>query len=208
MVKKFDTSEGLGKERVASLSDGIFAFAMTLLVLDLKIEKVPDELMLGMIAGLWPKFLAYVTSFFVLGLYWVAHHGYAHFLKRTDRWFLWLNLLFLMVVVLIPFSTDLLGDHPADTWAVVIYGCNIQALGATLYAQWWYATRCRHLVGNLEPELVRAGKLRILRGIILFTIAIFVAFMSPTLSLVMYTLILIGYLFPGHLDHHWTHSHS
>ncbi len=131
-----ESSEGLSKHRIEALSDGIFAFAMTLLVLDVKLPHHP-AVEAGQLAptllALWPKFFSYIMSFVVLGVFWVGQHSYAHFLKRTDRWFLWINLLFLMFVVGVPFSTDLLGDYPMQKVAVMIYGCNIMALGLTLY---------------------------------------------------------------------------
>ena len=209
-----ENNEGLSKHRLEALSDGIFAFAMTLLVLDVKIPKLPEAsvsagLLIPTLLVLWPKFLSYITSFVVLGVFWIGHHGYAHFLKRTDRWLLWINLFFLMFVVFIPFSTDLLGDYPRQKVAVIIYGCNIIALGVMLYVQWWYATSKHRLVGrDLEKELVRRGKSRILRGPVLYTCAVLIAFFNPTISLILYVLIPIGYILPGRIDHHWTHSHG
>ena len=186
-----ESNEGLGKHRLEALSDGIFAFAMTLLVLDVKIPKLPDtSINAGLLAptllALWPKFLSYVTSFVVIGVvFWIGHHGYLHFLKRTDRWFLWINLLFLMFIVLVPFSTDLLGDYPTHRLAVMVFGCNIIAIGLTLYLQWWYATHGHHLVGrDVEPELVRKGKRRILMGVAIYTCAVLIALFNPTVSLI------------------------
>ncbi len=187
---------------------------MTLLVLDVKIPRIPEAVMTqGLLTrtllDLWPKFLSYVTSFVVLGVFWIGHHGYSHFLKRTDRWFLWMNLLFLMLIVFLPFSTDLLGDYPTQRVAVMIYGCNIIALGLALYLQWWYATTHHRLVGrDIEPELVCRGKRRILRGPLLYACAVLAALLNPKVSLILYLLIPIGYILPSHIDHHWTHSHD
>ena len=209
-----ESAEGLSKHRIEALSDGIFAFAMTLLVLDLKI---PHSLgpsaaasPLGeTLLALWPKFLSYFMSFVVLGVYWIAHHGYAHFLKRTDRWLLWCNLLFLMFVVLVPFSTDLLGDYPRHKGAVMIYGANFIALGLTFYLQWWYATSGHRLVGrDLEPEVVRRGKRRMLGGIAVYSCAVLLALVSPTLSVILYAAIPLFFIFPSRIDHHWTHTHG
>lgn len=205
---------GLGKQRIEALSDGIFAIAMTLLVLDIKIPKISEMLIKpGFLAEtllhLWPKFLTFVMSFVILGLFWIAHHGYSHFLKRTDRCFLWINLLYLMVVVCVPFSTDLLGSYPRHRIAAMIYGGNIMALGFTLYWQWAYATNHHRLVGNhLEPELVRKGKQRIFLGISINLCAVLLAWVNPTISLVLYVLFPIVYLLPSNIDHHWTHSHD
>ncbi len=209
-----ESSQGLSKQRIEALSDAIFAFAMTLLVLDVKIPKiaaalVTPELLAQTLWDLWPKFLSFVMSFVILGLFWIAHHGYSHFLKRTDRTFLWINLLFLMVVVFVPFSTDFLGDYPRQRIAAMVYGCNMLALGLTLYWQWAYATRGHRLVGSdIEPHLVRKGKQRILMGIVMIGCAMLLALLNPALSLIVYVLFPVAYLRPSHIDRHWTHSHG
>ncbi len=209
-----ETNQGLGKQRIEALSDAIFAFAMTLLVLDVKIPKIPKELvtpefLAQTLWDLWPKFLSFLMSFIILSLFWIAHHGYSHFLKRTDRNFLWINLLFLMVVVFVPFSSDFLGDYPSQRIAVMIYGCNMIALGATLFWQWEYATTGHRLVGsNVEAHLVHHGKQRILMGIAAIGCAMLMALVNPALSLVVYVLFPIAYLRPSHIDRHWTHSHG
>ena len=209
-----ETNQGLSKQRIEGLSDAIFAFAMTLLVLDVKIPKISGALvthgfLIRMLLDLWPKFLSFMVSFVILGLFWIAHHGYSHFLKRTDRSYLWLNLLFLLVVVFVPFSTDLLGDYPGHRIAAMIYGCNIMALGLMLYWQWAYATNGHRLVGkDIEPELVRKGKKRILRGILMNVCAVLLALVNPALSLILYVIFPITYLFPSQIDRHWAHSHG
>ncbi len=214
MSRSLESNEGLGKHRIEALSDGIFAIAMTLLVLDVKVADIPEDLaapgFLGrMLLGLWPKFLCFVMSFLILGLFWIAHHGYSHFIKRSDRYFLWLNLLFLLVVVCVPFSADLLGHYPDHRIAAMVYGCNIMFLGITLYWQWWYATSRHRLVGaNLEQELIRNGKTRIRLGFIVNGCAMLLALVNPVLSLAVYILFPIIYLMPSKLDGHWTHSHD
>ncbi len=209
-----ESNQGLGKQRIEALSDAIFAFAMTLLVLDVKIPKVSgalvtQEFLVQTLLDLWPKFLSFVMSFVILSLFWIAHHGYSHFLKRTDRTFLWINLLFLMVVVIVPFSTDFLGDYPRQRIASLVYGCNIMALGLTLYWQWEYATHGHRLVGSqIEPKLVRKGKQRILMGILTITSAMLLSWVNPALSIVVYVLFPIAYLRPSQIDRHWTHPHD
>jgi len=209
-----ESPEGLSKHRIEALSDGIFAFAMTLLVLDVKIPKLPEAavqagLLVPTLLALWPKFFSYVMSFVVLGVFWIAHHGYAHFLKRTDRWLLWLTLLFLMIVVCVPFSTDLLGDYPTQKVAVMVYGANIAALGLTLYLQWRYATYRHRLVGrDLELDVVRKGTQRMLGGAVVYSCAVLLALINPTISVILYAIIPIFYILPSPIDHHWTHSHG
>src|ERR1700737_1299223 len=105
----------LSRNRIEALTDGVFAVAMTLLVLDIKVPELPqpmatDELLRQLLA-LWPKFLSYVISFVILGVYWVGHHVQLSFIRRADRPLLWINILFLLWVALVPFSTALLGEY-------------------------------------------------------------------------------------------------
>ncbi len=209
-----DTNEGLSKHRLEALTDGIFAFAMTLLVLDLKFPKIPEvDLTTGFLEHtlilMWPKFVVYFASFIQLGVFWIGQHTYFHFIKRTDRPFLWINIFFLMTVVLVPFSTDLLGDYPSHRLAVIIYGCNIILIGTGLFTQWAYATHHCRLVGNaLEPEVVRMGLWRISRGILSYIVAIVLALVIPVAAIIIYVLVAVSYIFTSRIDHHWTHSHG
>ncbi len=206
--------EGLTTHRLEALSDGIFAFAMTLLVLDLKIEKIPEAVFTPGLLGhelrsLLPKAICYVASFFQLGVFWIGHHAFSHFIKRADRPFLWITLLFLCFIVLVPFSTDLLGDYPNHKLAVSIYGINMLALGCAIYWIWAYATRDHRLVGHeLEEEVVALGKRRILRGVISYTLALFVTTLAPSVSLIIYILVPLSYVLTSRIDTHWTHSHG
>jgi uncharacterized membrane protein len=207
-------NEGLSKQRIEALADGIFAFAMTLLILDVKIPKlseplVNEDFLARTLLDQWPKLLSFAMSFMILSLFWIAHHGYSHFVKRSNRYFLWSNLVFLLVVVFVPFSADLLGSYPRHRIPAIVYGCNIMALGLTLHWQWSYATSGHRLVGSdLEPELIRRGKRRILWGIIANICGILLAFVNPIYSLAQYVLFPIVYILPSQIDRHWTHSHG
>ena len=209
-----ESKQGLGKHRIEALSDGIFAIAMTLLILDVKIPKIAEAsltpgLLQHVLLGLWPKFLTFAVSFVILGLFWIAHHGYSHFLTKTDRYFLWINLLFLTVVVFVPFSTNFLGDYPRHRASAMLYGCNIMMLGVMLHWQWEYATTKSRLVGShMEPQFVRQGKMRIRMGILANLVAVLLALVNPLFSLALYILFPFVYIMPSHIDRHWTHSHD
>ena len=209
-----ESKQGLGKHRIEALSDGIFAIAMTLLILDVKIPKIAEASLTPgflphVLLGLWPKFLTFAVSFVILGLFWIAHHGYSHFLTKTDRYFLWINLLFLMVVVFVPFSTNFLGDYPQHRASAMLYGCNIMMLGVMLHWQWEYATTKFRLVGShMEPQFVRQGKMRIRMGILANFVAVLLALVNPLISLALYILFPFVYIMPSHIDRHWTHSHD
>jgi uncharacterized membrane protein len=113
------------KSRLEAFSDGVFAIVITLLILDIRFPDVPYSQFIEALGSVWPRILAYVLSFIIIGLYWVIHHNSMHAMKKTDRGFLWLNILFLLCVSFIPFPTSLLGRYPFQAWPIVIYGITL-----------------------------------------------------------------------------------
>jgi|SRR5579872_3100183 len=199
-------SQGLSKARIEALTDGIFAVAMTLLVLDIKVPvvQVAAELPHRLLT-LWPQCLSYLISFIMLGIYWVGQHNQFHLIRRTDRVLLWINILFMLVISFVPFSTALLSAYPRQPVALMIYGANLIVIGAILSWHWRYATRRHRLVdASLDPRIVRLAARRILIGPTLFLIAVGVALFSTTTSLIIYLLAPLVYILPGKVDRHWS----
>ena len=130
---------GLSKARVEALTDGIFATVMTVLVLGLRtpIANLSESDLRSEVLSLWPNIVAYAFSFVVLGLFWIGHHNQFHYIKRTNRIFLWINIIFLLTIGFIPFSTSLIGLYPFSPTAVRVYGVNLAATGIMLNAVWW-----------------------------------------------------------------------
>ena len=149
---------GKNLNRLAGLSDGIFAFAMTLLVLDLH---VPARAAIHSESELWaalvvlgPRFVPYVMSFLTLGIFWVGQQAQLNVLARSNRDFAWLHLAFLLTVTLMPFSTALLAEFLLYRIVLLIYWGNIVALGGMLFASWKYAERA----GLVKPEVTPAQR--------------------------------------------------
>ena len=181
-------------ERLAALSDGIFAVAMTLLVLDLKVpvatfEHHQEPLWIAgafsaeadwwrLIGGLLTRFLPYCVSFLTLGIFWIAQQTELNFCARGDRVFTWLNLAFLFSVSLLPFSTSLLAEFIAYRSALGIYWLNLLMLGATLFSGWRYAQRKKLLKEEVSAELGRA----IERRIVVFQILYFGSFVLSAVN--------------------------
>jgi uncharacterized membrane protein len=144
---------GLSTTRIAAFSDSVFAFAATLLVLNIKIPEVlPTELTTELprqVLQLWPQLLSYMMSFVIVGIYWVAHHVMFHHIKRSDRVLLWLNIAFLMCIAFIPFPTGLISQYGAVQTAVVVYAGTLTITGMLLEMLWWYATRGHYLVEGI-----------------------------------------------------------
>jgi len=211
-----DETLGLGKNRIEALTDGIFATVMTILVLSLTIpvitqpsgnepptQQLIDEF--GQLSGLLPAVLTYIISFVILGVYWVGHHNLFHYVRRTDRILLWINIAFLISVGLLPFTTALLGRNLTDQAAVILYGGNLMLCSILLRTIWWYVTSGHRLVDrDLDQHIVSIAGRRIITGPIIFTAAIVLSFVSTWLSMVLYASAAVYFIIPSHLDVHFT----
>jgi len=153
-------SRGLAKSRIEALADGIFAVAMTLLVLDIKstenLDFATNEGLIAYLATLEHSFAMYAISFVVLAIFWIAHHILFHYVRHVDRRLLWMNMAFLLFVTFVPFSTDLLGDHGHLILPVIVYGMNLLALGGLLGLQLRYlASNPPLAAADLTPTVTR-----------------------------------------------------
>jgi uncharacterized membrane protein len=157
---KYNVFAGQSLERLAALSDGLFSFAMTLLVLDLRVpavETVHGEHDLWRALGnLAPRLVPYVMSFMTLGIFWVGQQTQLNNLARGDRNLAWIQLGFLLAVTLVPFSTALLAEFLTYRAALLVYWFNVLLLGAIFYASWKYAGRAG-LIKSETGEAVRAA---------------------------------------------------
>jgi uncharacterized membrane protein len=154
MLSLYNRIAGRSKERLAALSDGVFAFAMTVLVLDIR---PPDAGEVHSERELWqalivqaPRLVPFVMSFMTLGIFWVGQQTQHDALSHTDRSYTWFHIAFLMAVCLLPFSTALLAEFITFRYALVIYWVNLLLLGLLLLAG-WYRAKCFGLVKKDAP---------------------------------------------------------
>jgi uncharacterized membrane protein len=178
--------------RIVAFSDGIFAIAMTLLVLGLTIPSGVKDLTRALLDD-QGDFLAYAISFAVLARYWLAHHRFFSALERFDRRLMALNLLYLAWIALVPFTSQVLGDYGDKTDAVVLYAVNMILVSGSFYLQLAYADR-RELFRAEAREFERRhnGPINLVRmGV--FAASIPVAFVSPLAA----ELFWVGTLFVG-----------
>jgi uncharacterized membrane protein len=157
---------GQSVERLAALSDGIFAFAMTLLVLDLRVPAAEfihsDHDLWHALGQLAPRLLVYGMSFVTLGIFWNGQQVQFNHLDHSDRNLTWIHVAFLASVSLIPFSTALLGQFIRYRLALIVYWLNILLLGVVMYASWKCAVRGGLLKDDLSEEVRCAVERRIL----------------------------------------------
>jgi uncharacterized membrane protein len=195
----------LGTDRIETLSDGIFAIVMTLLVLEIHVPEIgqltSSAALMHALVALAPKFLSYVISVVVLGTFWIGHHLQFYYIKHSNRTFLWINIVFFAFISLIPFSAALLGNYHHEQVAVIMYGLNLIASGILISALWIYANNGHRLVhDNIDPKLVRIALKYMLMAPIAYAIGIAVSFWSITASLYLYAIIPILYILPSKLD--------
>ena len=167
MPTSYNRIAGQSVERLAALSDGIFAVAMTLLVLDLRVpgmEAVHGEHDLWRaLLALSPRLVPYVMSFLTLGIFWVGQQTQLNHLVRSDLSLSWIHILFLFWVSITPFSTTLLAEFIGYRVALLVYWLNIALLGATLYVSWMCATS----LGLVKPDLPAEHAIAIKRRIVI-----------------------------------------
>ena len=196
---------GFQKNRIEALIDGIFAVALTLLVLDIKLpEGVPyatNEELWNRLVQLERHFAIYAISFIVIGIYWVAHHVQFHYVRFTDRRLIWINMLFLLLISFLPFATDLVGDHEDLVLPCEIYGVTLLLLSGLSYLHLRYLSRHPYLA---TPELTPLAGRLITRRIALFTaipaLSMVIALFNTRLALLAYLLILTAHFLPARID--------
>jgi uncharacterized membrane protein len=131
-------------ERLAALTDGVVAIAITLLVLDIRLRPDAGDLsdpdMLQVLLALWPKYFGYVLSFLVIGNFWIVHTRRFRALKTADGSLMWLNLLFLLAIGFVPFVTSVLSENDGGV-ATILYAATMTLASISLSLMWWYASR-------------------------------------------------------------------
>ena len=176
-----------GLDRILSLSDGIFAFALTLLVLSLTVPVLSGERtslnLLSSLSNDFNAFVSYGVSFFVISTWWVAHHRTLGHVKRYDSSLMWMNLFFLLFITIIPFLTELVNTYGDIQAAVIIYDGSQLLGGLTLSALWRHVSKKHFLIEKkLTDEQIKIIKIRTLIPSFVFLGAIGVSFITSAYS--------------------------
>ncbi len=191
--------------RLEAFSDGVFAIAITLLILDLHVPPLgstPQGELGGHLLELWPSYASYVVSFLVIGIIWVNHSAMFHHIERVDRPLLFLNLLLLLFVVAIPFPTAMMAEYvregganshvAAAAYSVTMFGMAISFGGLWL----WVVRHRRGLLGATTDEAAaRATAIRFTAGNLGYLILIGLAFVSAPLTLALHFVLALYYVF-------------
>lgn len=197
MRSLYNRVAGQSVERLAALSDGIFAVAMTLLVLDLHVparETIASErdLWRGLLA-LSPRLIIFLMSVMTLGIFWVGQQTQLNQFVRADRNLAWIHISFLCAVCLVPFSTSLLAEYIHYRTALGVYWFNILLLGLTLFWSWSYATRAVLLPQDLPTDIHRALMRRIVVAQSLYAAGAALCFLNTYYAIGAIVLVQLNY---------------
>lgn len=197
MRSLYNRIAGQNLARLAALSDGVFAVAMTLLVLDLRApatEAIHSEHdLLAALAALAPRLVTYMMSFLTLGIFWLGQQTQLDRLARSDRDLAWLHLAFLFAVTLVPFSTALLAELMTYRTALLAYWVNILLLGVVLYLTWGHASRAKLIRDDTTSDVVAAICRRIVIAQSLYAFGAALCVFNTYLSIAFIAVIQINY---------------
>jgi uncharacterized membrane protein len=196
-------TQRMGSGRIEAFSDGVFAIAITLLVLDLVVptrQEAAEDGLGHALAHEWPAYFAYLVSFLIIGIIWVNHHTMFDKVRLVDRPVLFANLALLLTVSLIPFPTRLLADYltagAGSHIAAAIYSATMLAMGLAYTALWLSLTRDAHLLHEgINPRSSRNALRRFGAGNVFYLLTIGLSFVSAPITLAVHGALALYYCF-------------
>ena len=191
---------GFRTGRLEAFSDGVFAIAITLLVLDIGVSATAGQDLGSAIRGLWPSYLAYVASFSTIGAAWLGHNAITEYLDRADAAFVRLNLLLLLFVSFLPFPTKLVAEHihqdKAERVAVTFYGIVLLLSSTMLLVLWRYAVRARLVRPDTADEEIELLTERLTPGLSAYVVLIVSGLFRPVIAVIGFLGIALYYIIP------------
>jgi len=185
----------MSSDRMSTLIDGIFAIAMTLLILSIEVPhltgQLSDALIQNSLYAIISPFTSFVLSFILLAMFWSINHTQMHYIKKVDKGFLWINIIWLLFIVMVPFSTELSGMYGEFIIPNLIFNLNMLAVAILLYLSMYYANTkglVSKTIGEKEKRLKRSSRI----FVIVCIVAIILSFLAPSWSGMVYLVILIS----------------
>jgi len=183
--------------RLEALTDGIFAFSMTLLVIFIETPQShhlndPRQLQIYL-SQQYPEFISYIVTFLLLANFWIVHHQISNHIKQTNYLHLWLNIIFMLFIVLLPFSSVMLGDYPQTWGSIFLFMINLFFISNLLLIIWLYASyRKRLLDPDMDEKHIRFATNQLIIGSSISFLSILISFIYLPLALYCYLLIPIS----------------
>jgi uncharacterized membrane protein len=196
------------KTRLENLSDGVFAIVLTLLAIEIKVPALPEGHVTNMDLwwALWdmtPLFMSYYLSFIVLTMFWISHHAlFGLIAKNINRMMILLNFFYLCMIAFVPFSSHLIGTHPMNELAFIIYGLNVLAIGIANYALLRYAVYSHEIdTSHVTSRLFHQAVFRLTLTPLFTLIGISVVFISIPWALFFFAFPIFFNIIPGALSY-------
>ena len=193
------------KGRLETLTDGVFAIIMTILVFNIIVPELKlftegeyaSERLAAKFADLWPEFLPYIISFSTLGAFWVAHHRVFRWIIYVNRPLIWINISFLMVIGLVPFSTTLLTQYMHSQNSIFVFSFNAILAGLLIYAIYYYVKRNTELVDkSVQAMIEKSSSRRVLATVLTYSVSIIFSFIYLPASMFLLLLVLVPEIIP------------
>jgi uncharacterized membrane protein len=198
------TVQYLSKERIVAFSDGVIAIIITLMILDIHFPKIAEvstsnETWLAL-SNMIPSLIAYLVSFYGLGIFWINHHNFFHMVKHSDRNLLWLNLNLLFWLSLIPLPTSYLANHYASPIATTLYGTVMFMCHASFGMLFSYASRNQLVMDKYNKKRIKQIIRMIIISCVLWLTSVAVGFISTYFSYGLTLLIALLYFLPQNIE--------
>ncbi len=194
----------MNKSRFEAFTDGVFAFAITVLILGIALPAFhapPSEGELSRaLLELWPNFLAYILSFAVIGIMWQNHHALFRLVSRVDRMTVFLNLALLAGTVFIPFATSTLGAYPTMRPAAFLYGVTLTWTAVAYNLLLAHLTRSGAFAQQVDAKTIRATTIAYRVGVAIYIVATLTSLLAPAVSFGLYLIVAGYYLIPRGAD--------
>jgi uncharacterized membrane protein len=192
---------GFRTGRLEAFSDGVFAIAITLLVLDIALPANAGKHLLRSVGDLWPSYVAYVASFSTIGAMWLGHNAITEYLDRVDAAFVRINLLLLLFVAFLPFPTrifaEYIGEDSRERVAVTFYGVTLLLTSTLLLVLWRYAVRKKLVRPDTADEEIEFLTQRLTPGLGGYPVLIVAGLFIPIIAVIGYLAIALYYIVPS-----------
>ena len=194
----------MSSTRLETLGDGIFSVAMTVLVIELRLPDVKGNSLSDFMQALYGsrhQLFCYFISFIILGIMWYGHRMVFEYVSKTNRYFIFLGIIFYMVICLVPFSTRFLAANTLRWYGIMMYALNLSLCNLALYWQWKYGIRRPSLRTRELPDEVKteAQKLFLISPV-MYGVAIAFSFFVPLVSIFIFFMTPVLYLLPNKID--------
>ncbi len=188
-----DSGLVMNTSRIETLVDGIFAIAMTIMVLNLDVPEINGPLTVSTfqnaVYSIWPSILSLALCFILLGVFWSIHHRTFHQIKHVDKVLLWINMIWLLFIVLVPFSNSLTGQYPQFVLSHLVFNLNMLGIALFLSLNWYYANWRNFIHEKVDPVRITVFKRVYLAFILITLLALGLSFIIPGWSSLAYLLV-------------------